>query len=98
MLTIHFPFPISHFQPESIGKVLSLYGIGFFIISAWVFPLLQLRFGTLRLYRVSLSCFPLAAVLFPVVQRIARAGDESATRMGVGAVGALKCWGNTAYV
>lgn len=56
-----------------------------------------MRFGTLPLYRLAMSTFPLVAVLFPLVRLIAQTGDRRATAIGVGLIACLKCVAGTSF-
>lgn len=67
------------------------------LVSAWIFPTLQRRFGTLPLYHIAMSAFPMIAICFPLVRKIAETGDRRATAIGVGVMAALRCCAGASF-
>ena len=63
------------FSSSSTGLLLSINGLGGALVQLLLFPPLQKRLGTLRLYTWSMFAFPLSVVLLPVANAIARAGQ-----------------------
>lgn len=54
------------------GRVLATFGVVAVIFQSYVFTELQSRLGTLRLYRISLACWPLTAAVLPFATMIAQ--------------------------
>lgn len=67
------------FSSDSTGIVLSINGLGGALVQLFLFPPLQKRFGTLRLYQLSMSAYPVSVVLLPVANLVARAGLSAST-------------------
>lgn len=64
------------FSSDSTGVLLSINGFGGALVQLFLFPPLQKRVGTLRVYQISMCAFPLSVVLLPVANAIARAGGR----------------------
>ncbi|CBQ68726.1 conserved hypothetical protein [Sporisorium reilianum SRZ2] len=65
------------FTSDSTGILLSINGLGGALVQLFLFPPLQKRLGTLRLYQLSFVAFPLSVILLPVANAGARAGAAS---------------------
>ncbi|TKY89050.1 hypothetical protein EX895_001581 [Sporisorium graminicola] len=63
------------FTSNSTGILLSINGLGGALVQLFLYPPLQKRLGTLRLYRLSFMAFPLSVVLMPLANVVARAGE-----------------------
>ncbi|SCV70961.1 BQ2448_3723 [Microbotryum intermedium] len=60
------------FDESEIGKALGLGGVFTVLFQLVLFPSLQKRFGTVRLYRVFMGLYPFVFGLFPVMATAAR--------------------------
>ncbi|KAN0062047.1 hypothetical protein ACQY0O_006042 [Thecaphora frezii] len=67
------------FDTEHTGLLLSLTGLGGIAVQLVLFPPLQRRVGSLRLFQLSMWAFPISVVLLPVANGIAKAGLAAAT-------------------
>lgn len=65
------------FSSDSTGILLSINGLGGAIVQILLFPPLQHRFGTLRLYQLSMFAFPLSIVFLPLANIIARTNTSN---------------------
>lgn len=70
------------FSSSSTGIVLSMTGLGGVAVQLLLFPPLQRRMGSLRLYQYSFWAFPLSVLLLPIANLIARAGLVETTETG----------------
>ncbi|KDN50797.1 MFS general substrate transporter, partial [Tilletiaria anomala UBC 951] len=61
------------FSSQQTGTLLSVSGFGSVFVQLLLFPWLQKRTGTLRLYRWSLASFPLIALILPLANLVAQA-------------------------
>ncbi|EST09080.1 Major facilitator superfamily [Kalmanozyma brasiliensis GHG001] len=69
------------FTSSETGILLSINGLGGALVQLILFPPLQKRYGTLRVYQASMLSFPLSMVLLPVANAFAR--STSATSVAV---------------
>lgn len=86
VLFLYTPVPLGGvgFTSDSTGILLSINGLGGALVQIFLFPPLQKRLGTLRLYQLSMFAFPLSIIFLPLANIVARAeGAEGA----VGVVG-----------
>jgi len=71
------------FSFNGIGTALSINGVAAVIIQLGIFPPLQRRFGTLHYLRTGLLLYPLVAICFPFLNRMARNEEGWSTPWGV---------------
>ena len=64
------------FHETQIGKALALGGVCTVSFQLLLFPPLQARFGTTKLYRRLMSLYPLVFVLFPLMSAAAKRDEE----------------------
>lgn len=73
---LYFFTPISYgglaLSSAQTGRVLAIFGMGAVLFQSLVFTRLQKRFGTLKLYRISLICWPLTAAVLPLATTVAQ--------------------------
>lgn len=78
VLVLYLYEPISlgglDFNSQQTGAVLSASGAGSVLVQLVLFPFLQRRIGTLRLYQLSMCTLPLVALILPISNVVARAG------------------------
>lgn len=76
VLFLYEPIPLGGvgFTSDTTGLLLSVNGMGGALVQIFLFPPLQKRFGTLRLYQLSMVAFPLSVVLLPLANGFARLG------------------------
>ncbi len=86
VLVLYLYEPISlgglSFSSQQTGTLLFLSGAGSVFVQLLLFPYLQQRIGTLRLYRLSLLSFPLVALTLPLANLLAYAALAPEDRQG----------------
>ncbi|PWZ01190.1 MFS general substrate transporter [Testicularia cyperi] len=70
------------FSSDATGVVLSITGLGGAFVQVLLFPPLQRRLGTLRLYNLSMWGFVVSILLLPIANLIARTGANDSERVG----------------
>ncbi|MBW0464635.1 hypothetical protein O181_004350 [Austropuccinia psidii MF-1] len=91
------------FSASNIGLALSLSGILSLLAQFGFFVPLQKRYGTIKLYRLCMSSYPIIFWLFPVVHLVARAETHSKNSTHIGAwigfsiILFLKCTANIVF-
>lgn len=64
------------FKESQIGQALALGGVFTVSFQLVIFPPLQARFGTVKLYRALMSLYPLVFAMFPIMS-VAAGWDEA---------------------
>ncbi|CAH7667154.1 major facilitator superfamily domain-containing protein [Phakopsora pachyrhizi] len=59
------------FTTSQIGETLSIAGIFTLLIQVFLFPRLQKYLGTVKLYRICMSSYPIIFLLFPIINQVA---------------------------
>ncbi|GAA5963245.1 hypothetical protein JCM21900_006566 [Sporobolomyces salmonicolor] len=85
------------FHESDIGTALSLSGLSSVGFQVLLFPPLQRRFGTIRLYRGLMSIYPAVFALFPVMSWCARYRSRAAVWAAMVLFLLLKSIGNMSY-
>ncbi|EGF99271.1 uncharacterized protein MELLADRAFT_94763 [Melampsora larici-populina 98AG31] len=85
---------------EQIGLMLSVNGIGLIFVQLFFFPLLERRFGAVKVYRWSILAFTISFLCLPFVSYLVRLEDNTTSR-SIGymtTVMVLRCPGLLSYV
>ncbi|WAR56284.1 hypothetical protein PtB15_7B130 [Puccinia triticina] len=75
------------FSSADIGLALSASGVMTIFVQLALFPFLQRRCGTARLYKICMSAYPFIFVLFPIIHFIARIEVEDCKEGESGFIG-----------
>ncbi|GAA6062569.1 hypothetical protein JCM10212_004882 [Sporobolomyces blumeae] len=99
ILFCYSPTPIGGlgFHESDIGTALSLSGVSSVGFQLVLFPPLQRRFGTVRLYRGLMMVYPIVFALFPVMSWCARTKGRKEVWTCMVLFLLLKSFGNMAY-
>lgn len=79
-------------QPHSVGIAMSAFGLAGIVLQILVYPSVQERWGTIKVWRGALCVFPIVYIIAPFCALVASLGKGEAVEEGAGLPSQIALW------
>jgi hypothetical protein len=85
-------------QPHSVGIAMSAFGFAGIVLQILVYPSVQERWGTIKVWRGALGVFPVVYIIAPFCALVASLGQSEEVKNGAGMASPVALWAALLFV